>query len=120
MAIGLGSQTNEAGISQLKHLLDGLLDELIVIRLPDEIFHLAALISLVDSDLALVDARLLPLSFTQRLIERGMRLLEMPEAERVNLACNVLAVAPRKCIMVAGNLQTRQLLEQAEVEVGEY
>jgi arginine deiminase len=33
------------------------------------------------------------------------------------MACNVLAVAPRQCIMFEGNPRTRELLEVEGVEV---
>jgi arginine deiminase len=36
------------------------------------------------------------------------------------MACNVLAVAPRKCIMLAGNPITQARLEAAGVQVWTY
>jgi arginine deiminase len=36
------------------------------------------------------------------------------------MGCNVLAIAPRRCVMVAGNPQTRARLERAGAEVLEY
>ena len=36
------------------------------------------------------------------------------------MGCNVLAVAPRRCVVIAGNPRTRRRLEQAGAEVHEY
>ena len=36
------------------------------------------------------------------------------------MGCNVLAVAPRKVIMINGNLITKQLLEKKDIEVYTY
>ena len=71
--MGLGARTNDEGIRQLKALLDGSFDELIVVPLPDypgqhDVMHLMSLISPVDRDLAVVYSRLLPEAFRQRLL----------------------------------------------------
>ena len=65
LAVGLGARTNDEGIRQLKALLDGSFDELIVVPLPDypgqhDVMHLMSLISPVDRDLAVIYSRLLP------------------------------------------------------------
>jgi N-dimethylarginine dimethylaminohydrolase len=125
LAVGLGYRTNEAGIRQLKQLTAELVDEFIVVPLahwqgPEHVLHLMTLISPIDHDLALVYSRLLPVPFRQRLINRGIRLLEVPDSEFETMACNVLAVAPRKCIVLAGNTRTRRMLEDDGVEVWEY
>jgi arginine deiminase len=36
------------------------------------------------------------------------------------MGTNVLALAPRKCVMLAGNTHTREALERAGAEVFEY
>jgi len=44
----------------------------------------------------------------------------IPDSEFATLGCNVLAVAPREVLMVAGNLETRARLERAGVTVHEF
>jgi N-dimethylarginine dimethylaminohydrolase len=44
----------------------------------------------------------------------------VPEEEYDSMGCNVLAMAPRKCLMLAGNPRTKALLVNAGVEVWEY
>ena len=52
-------------------------------------------------DLAVAYPPLMPTAFWTELRRRGIRLLEVPEEEFLQTqATNVLAVAPRKCIML--------------------
>jgi len=51
---------------------------------------------------------------------RGIALVEVPEAEFDTMGTNVLAIAPRRCVMVSGNPRTRTALERAGAEVLEY
>ncbi len=125
LAVGRGYRTNEEGIRQLQQLLNDLVDEVIVVPLPhwrgpDEVLHLMSLISPIDDDLALVYSKLLPVPFREWLLARGFKLLEVPDEEYESMGCNVLAVAPRKCIMLAGNPRTKALLMNEGVEVWEY
>jgi N-dimethylarginine dimethylaminohydrolase len=66
-----------------------------------------------------VYAPLLPVPFREELVARGFDLVEVPDDEFANMACNVLAVAPRRCVMLRGNPRTRALLERAGAEVRE-
>jgi arginine deiminase len=49
-----------------------------------------------------------------------MQLLEVPDEEFPTMGCNVLAVAPRECIMLDGNPVTERLLKQAGARVSTY
>lgn len=125
LAVGLGYRTNEEGIRQLKELTDDIIDEFMVVPLPHwsgpaNVLHLMSLISPVDYDLAVVYSRLLPVPFRKWLIDRGMKLIEVPDSEFAAMACNVLAVAPRKCIVLSGNPRTKRMLEDEGVEVREF
>ena len=76
-----------------------------------------SMISPIDNDLAVVYSRLMPVTFRQYLIDRGIRLIEVPDSEYDSMACNILTTEPRKCIMLDGNPETRKKLEAAGVEV---
>ena len=125
LAVGLGARTNAEGIRQLKVLLGDSIDELIVVPLPDypgqhDVMHLMSLISPVDRDLAVVHSRLLPDAFRQTLLERGIRLVEVIDAEFDTMGCNVLALGPGDCVMLSGNPKTRAALEKAGASVRVY
>ncbi|MEE9288963.1 MAG: arginine deiminase family protein [Bacteroidota bacterium] len=125
LAVGRGYRTNDEGIVQLKHLLEDAVNEVTVVPLPhwkgpNDVMHLMSLLSLIDDNLAVVYSRLLPVHFREWLLSRGIRLLEIPDSEFQTMACNVLAVGPRKCIMLSGNPQTRSMLENEGVDVRVY
>ena len=125
VAVGRGYRTNDAGIEQLRGLLGDSIDELIVVSLvhwrgPADVFHLMSIISPLDRNLAVVYSPLLPVSFRERLIGRGVVLVEVPDEEFETMGANVLAVQPRRCLMVAGNPHTRARIEHAGAEVIEY
>jgi len=123
--VGIGRRTNEAGREQLSSLIGDCVDEVVTVRLPDwdgpaDVFHLMSILSPIDHDLALVYSPLMPASLREVLLARGYRLIEVPEQEFDTMGCNVLAVAPRKCMMLNGNPVTQARLEQAGAEVTTY
>lgn len=125
LAVGRGYRTNDEGIRQLNALLGDCVDELLVVPLPhwrgpQDVFHLMSIVSPIDQDLALVFSPLIPVPFREALLSRGIDLVEVAEDEFESMGCNVLAVAPRRCVMLAGNAQTRARLERCGVEVHEY
>ena len=61
-----------------------------------------SIISPVDRDLAVVYSPLMPVPFREWLCERGIRLVEVPDDEFDSMGTNVLALAPRRCVMVDG------------------
>jgi N-dimethylarginine dimethylaminohydrolase len=125
IAAGRGYRTNDAGIAQLRELLGDTVDELVVVQLPHwrgsaDVFHLMSIISPVDRDLAVVYSPLMPVAFRERLLDRGVSLVEVPDEEFATMGANVLALAPRRCVMLAGNPVTRSRLERAGAEVMPY
>ena len=124
IVIGRGYRTNAEGIDQVRALV-GPDVRVVDVPLPHwngetDVMHLMSLISPVDRHLAVVYSRLLPVPFRQLLLDRGYRLLEVPDDEFVSMGCNVLALAPSRCVMLSGNPGTRTALERAGVEVIEY
>lgn len=125
LAVGLGYRTNREGVRQLRELVGGFVDQLIEVPMPhgngpNECLHLMSVISPVDVDLAVVFSPLMIVPFRNYLLERGVRLIEVPIEEYERFACNVLAFEPRRCITVDGNPHTRKALEKAGAEVYVY
>jgi N-dimethylarginine dimethylaminohydrolase len=125
LAVGHTYRTNEAGISQLKNLLEPKGIEVIVAELPhykgqSDVFHLMSILSPVAKDLAVVYSPLMPIKFRNELVKRGFHFVEVPDDEFESMGCNVLAVAPGKCMMVAGNPKTQKALMDAGCEVFTY
>jgi N-dimethylarginine dimethylaminohydrolase len=125
LAVGLGARTNPIGIRELRVLLGDTFEEVIVVPLPDypgqhDVMHLMSLISPVDNDLAVVYLRLLPERFREFLLERGYRLVDVPDDEFETMGTNVLALGPSDCVMLDGNPKTRAALERAGARVQVY
>ncbi len=122
LAVGLTYRTNKEGIQQLKDLLEPKGIEVIQVELPHykgplDVFHLMSILSPVDKNLAVVYSPLMPIKFRNELINRGFVLIEVPDEEFESMGCNVLAIAPRKCMMVKGNPKTEKALLDAGCEV---
>ena len=125
LAVGLGFRTNAEGLRQLQEALSSIGVQVIPVELPyytgpQACLHLLSLISIVDHRTAVIYPYLLTVPFWQELRRRDFRLIEVPETEFPTMGANVLALAPRKCIMLEGNPITKQLLEEADCEVITY
>ena len=125
LAVGLGFRTNAEGLRQLREALSGIGVKVIPVELPyytgpEACLHLLSLISIVDDTTAVVYPPLMAVPFWQELQRRDFKLIEIPEEEFPTMGTNVLALAPRKCLMLEGNPSTKYLLEEAGCEVVTY
>ncbi|MGQ0797416.1 MAG: dimethylarginine dimethylaminohydrolase family protein [Methanobacteriota archaeon] len=125
LAVGQGFRTNGEGLRQLRQVLARLRVDVVPVELPyfrgpAACLHLMSLISLVDRDLAVAFPHLLPVPFWRALKGRGVDLLEVPDAEFASMGPNVLALAPRRCLMLEGNPVTKARLEDAGCRVDTY
>jgi dimethylargininase len=123
LVVGRGYRTNDAGIDALRAALPGV--EVLAVDLPhhhgrDEVMHMLSLISPLADDLALVYLPLMPVRLVELLEQRGVGFVEVPDEEFESMACNVLALAPRVALALAGNPETRRRLEAAGVDVRVY
>ena len=123
LLVGRGYRTNDEGIHALQNALpevDVLAFDLPHLHGSDVVLHLLSLISLLDEDLAVAYLPLLPVRLVQLLRELGIQIVEVPEEEFETMGPNVLALAPRVALALAGNDETRRRLEQAGVDVRVY
>jgi N-dimethylarginine dimethylaminohydrolase len=124
-AVGRGYRTNAEGIRQFRAIVAADGGEVIEVPLPHwdgpgDVLHLMSLLSPVDEGKLLVYSRLMPVPFREELLERDFTLLEVPDEEYATMGTNVLALAPGRCLALAGNPRTAALLEKAGVEVLAY
>ena len=125
IAVGEGYRTNRQGIQQLKEILSDQVDHIIPVPLPhwrgpESCLHLMSNISPIDHNLYLIYPKLLPVIFIEYLKNQNIKLINVPDEEYESMACNVLALAPKKCIMMSGNPKTQKLLESYNVKVFTY
>ena len=122
LLVGLGYRTNAAGAAELGRLT-GL--AVVPFDLPHwhgdaEVMHLLSLLSPLADDLVVAYPPLLPTRLAQLLAERSVEIVPVPDEEFETMGGNVLALAPRRALVVSGNPETRRRLEGAGVEVMAY
>lgn len=125
LAVGHSYRTNEAGIDQLKAMLKPFGIAVIEVSLPHyrghaDVFHLMSVFSPVDKDLAVVYSPLMPVRFRNLLLKKGFELVEVDEKEFLTLGCNVLALAPRYCLISDGHPNTVNALKSKGCRVVTY
>jgi dimethylargininase len=121
LCVGRTLRTNRAGVEQLRAILQPEV-EVEVLDVPywkgaGELIHLMSVISPIADDLSVVYMPLLPCGLLEMLLERGTRLVEVPDDEFLTLGCNVLAVRPGVAVVAEGNPVTRSRIEAAGAEV---
>lgn len=125
LALGQGFRTNSEGLMQMTEALEPMGVEVIPVELPyfygpEACLHLMSLISLADVDLAVIFPSLTPVPFWKLLKERGVDLIEVPEEEFDVMGTNVLALEPRRCLMLDNTPLTKGRLEEAGCTVLTY
>jgi len=124
LAVARGYRTNDDGIRQLRDLVGPTVEVVVVplphYRGPGDVFHLMSIYSPLAPDLAMVHSPLMPIPFRELLLARGIGLVEVAPEEIDTLGCNILPVAPRVCLLAAGNPVTRGRLAAAGCEVHEF
>lgn len=125
LAVGRGYRTNAEGLRQLTAALRPIGVETVEVQLPhgngpQSCLHLMSMISMLDHDLAVVYMPLLPVPFVELLTDKGITLVNVPDEEYPTMAPNVLALAPRRCLLIEGNPVARKRLEAIGCEVLTY
>jgi N-dimethylarginine dimethylaminohydrolase len=118
---GVGYRTNLEGVRQLQALC-GKDVEIHWFDLPhfkgrSDVFHLMSVLSPIDADLAVVYPPLMPVRLVDLLEARGINFVEVPQEEFDSMGCNVLAIAPRHVVSVAGNPETVHRMQAAGAKV---
>jgi N-dimethylarginine dimethylaminohydrolase len=124
LCVGRSYRSNDEGFRQLTRILDGIANvvqfDLAHFYGPGKVLHLMSTVSPVDHDAAVVFSKLVPTPLMEMLLEREYRLIDVPDEEWDTLGPNVLAVAPGRVVMCAGNPVTSARLRDAGVDVSEF
>jgi arginine deiminase len=141
--VGVGARTGAAAVEMLaEHLFAAGFERVLAVAVPEErsSIHLDCLMTLIDTDLLLIDRRLrgagvvemlppdgrlqsrihlgVPEAIAAALGVESMRVVEIAdEGEQWNLAANTLALGPCRVVAYAENVRTNEALAAAGVEV---
>jgi dimethylargininase len=111
--VGRSTRTNDAGISELKDLLDHLGHELRVIDIPPQALHLTSISSTPSDNLILIpDGYLTPESFGE--MPEGCEVIVMPNEEVYG--CNTIGLPGNKVLMAEGYPAVQAELESRGFE----
>ncbi|MCF2945055.1 dimethylarginine dimethylaminohydrolase family protein [Paenibacillus tarimensis] len=114
--VGRSERFNQAGIEQLRNILDIHHIELLAVDLPAGKIHLDEAFMMLDRDKALINRDLLPYWFLTHLQDLGIQLIHV-DPEDPLLTINCLAVRPGRVIFPASGVRTSKLLQENGVEV---
>lgn len=119
VCVGRSLRTNRSGIEQLSHWLE---ESVHVFDVPydagpAECLHLLSVVSPVLDDLAVVEAKRLPVGLYQLMLEFGVRMLGIADEEVPTLGCNILTIRPGVVVMLEGNTETAGALRSLGIEV---
>jgi N-dimethylarginine dimethylaminohydrolase len=122
LLVGRGYRTTAAAVQQMRDILGPLGVDVVSLDLPhfmgaDAVLHLMSVLSPIDHDLAVVYEPLAPVAMLELLDERGIERITCDEDEFWTQGANILAVAPRRVVLAAGNPKVQARLEAAGVEV---
>lgn len=118
VAIARGLRTNDEGIAQVSETLAAQGVATLPVDLPFGAMHLMGMLRIVAPDLAVAWPRRTPYAAVTALRERGYRVLFLPddgEAQR-NHALNIVTLAPRRVLMIAGNPTTQAFYEDNGID----
>lgn len=118
---GVGYRTNVEGVRQLQAICGSDVNvmwfDMPHYKGKSDVFHLMSCLSPLDHDLAAVYQPLMAGRLLEFLQSRGIKFVDVPDTEFETMGCNVLALAPRHAMMVAGNPVTEQRMRDAGVKV---
>jgi N-dimethylarginine dimethylaminohydrolase len=123
--VGMGLRTNEEGLRQAEFVFRNVgVEEVRPVYLSGYLnraygyqHHLDCVFNMVDVDTAVCWPPGLDYLSLDSLLRKGIRIIEVPEEEMRNAACNTLALRPGRVVLVAGNPRTAEALDKAGVEV---
>ena len=111
--VGRSTRTNDAGISELKDLLDHLGHDLRVLDIPSDALHLTSIASTpTDSIIMAAEGYLNPEDFGE--LPQGCELVLMPRDEVYG--CNTIGLQGKKVIIAKGYPRVQSALEERGLE----
>lgn len=117
VAVGMADRTNEAGLGEIKKILEPLGYEVTGVPLKKEYLHLDMCFNLVDDHLAVSYRQGLPEEFRKLLAKRNIEIIDVPEDAIYLHGCNLQALGEHRVMSLKQNERVNEKLAVKGMEV---
>ena len=117
IAVGMADRTNEAGLRELKAILEPLGYEVAGVPLKQEYLHLDMCFNLVDEHLAVSYQDGLPQEFRELLKKRDIEIIDVPEEAIFLHGCNLQALGGHRVMSLKRNESVNERLAAKGMDV---
>lgn len=117
VAVGMADRTNEAGLVEIKKILEPLGYEVTGVLLKKEYLHLDMCFNLVDDHLAVSYRQGLPEEFRELLAKRNIEIIDVPEEAIYLHGCNLQALGEHRVLSLKQNECVNEKLAAKGMEV---
>lgn len=117
VAVGMADRTNEAGLVEIKKILEPLGYEVTGVPLKNEYLHLDMCFNLVDDYLAVSYKQGLPEEFRELLAKRNIEIIDVPEEAIYLHGCNLQALGEHRVLSLKQNECVNEKLAAKGMEV---
>ena len=117
VAVGMADRTNEAGLVEIKKILEPLGYEVVGVPLKKEYVHLDMCFNLVDDHLAVSYRQGLPEEFRELLAKRNIEIIDVPEEAIYLHGCNLQALGEHRVLSLKQNECVNEKLAAKGMEV---
>lgn len=117
VAVGMADRTNEAGLEEIKKILEPLGYGVTGVPLKKEYLHLDMCFNLVDDHLAVSYRQGLPEEFRKLLAKRNIEIIDVPEEAIYLHGCNLQALGEHRVMSLKQNERVNEKLAAKGMEV---
>ena len=117
VVVGMADRTNEAGLVEIKKILEPLGYEVTGVPLKKEYLHLDMCFNLVDDHLAVSYRQGLPEEFRELLAKRNIEIIDVPEEAIYLHGCNLQALGEHRVLSLKQNECVNEKLAAKGMEV---
>lgn len=117
LAVGMADRTNEAGLGEIKKILEPLGYEVTGVPLKKEYLHLDMCFNLVDDHLAVSYRQGLPEEFRKLLAKKNIEIIDVPEDAIYLHGCNLQALGEHRVMSLKQNERVNEKLAAKGMEV---
>lgn len=117
VAVGMADRTNEAGLKEIKAILEPLGYEVTGVPVKQEYLHLDMCFNLVDDHIAVAYRDGLPLEFRELLTKRDIEIVDVPEEAIFLHGCNLQSIGSHRVMSLKRNTKVNEELAKRGMDI---